>query len=218
MNTYIKSIAVMTACLSINANVFAADGDWFVRPVLGLSNLSDLSVTADNVAGATGETQIALDSGFAAGLGVGYQYNDNLAVEIAWEFRSNDSVVSLSNGVEFQDGNYASNTFFLNGLYYFDSSSKWRPYVGAGLAWIQEIDIDLEAQGQELSYSADGDVGFQAFAGLGYELSDRLELSGELRYLDIGDFDLSAEPGTTGQLLGLDYSPSSLSLALRYKF
>jgi len=218
MKPYIKSIAVMTACLVSNPLIAAEEGAWFARPIIGLSNLSDLNASGVGVDGANGSTLINLDSGFVAGLGLGYQYNDNLAAEIAWEFRSNDSSVILPNGTEFSDGNYASNTFFLNGMYYFDSSTQWQPYLGAGLAWIQEIDIDLEGGGRALSYSADGEFGFQLFAGLDYDLSDRLAVAAELRYTSFSDLELLPEEGAVGRFTGFEYEPTTLGLSLRYKF
>lgn len=216
MKRYFKTLIVTTICTSSIGH--ADEAGWFVRPNIGVSNLSDLSVTANDINGFNGTSEVSLDSGIVAGLGVGYQYNENLAVEVAWEYRSNDSAVSLPGGALFGDGNYASNTFFLNGHYYFDSSSAFKPYFGAGLAWIQEIDIDLEGQPQELSYSADGDVGLQVFGGVTYAFSDRFSLQAELRYTQVSGIELEPEEGASGRFLDVDYKPATLQLAALYRF
>jgi len=67
-------------------------------------------------------------------------------------------------------GNYASTGLALNGFYSFNAfgSDKVRTYIGAGLAWLTEVDIDFEQGGNELSYSGDG-FGVQLLAGARYE-------------------------------------------------
>ncbi len=195
------------------------DSGWFARAWGGYSSLSDTggtfsdagaSLTADSV-------DVSADGGFTAGAGFGYRYGPRLAVEVAWEYRSNDSETDFASGLAFNDGNYASNTFFLNGFYYLDARGPWEPYLGAGLAWIQEIDIDLEGNGPEQSYSGDGDVGFQVFAGTNYRLSERWSLNGELRYGSVTGIDLDGE-NAPGKLSDFDYEPLTFQLGLRYAF
>ncbi|MBX2848791.1 MAG: porin family protein [Acidiferrobacterales bacterium] len=216
---YFKATLVTATFATLLPNIANADDHgWFLRPNIGLSTLSDQTADSSGVLGATGQADINVDSGFVAGLGVGYRYNSNLAIELAWEYRTNDSSVILDNGVSVEESNYASNTFFLNAIYNFDSSNSWQPYVGAGLSWIQEVDIDLEVAGIESSFSSEGDLGFQVFAGIGYELNDHWQLQAELRYGSIGDIDLEAELNTLGSFSGADYDPTTVQLGLVYSF
>ena len=171
-----------------------------------------------DIDGMSGEADINLDTGFTGGLGVGYRFNPRVALEFGWEYRSNDSSVTLNGSSEFDDGNYASNLFYLNGHYFFESSDKWQPYVGAGLTWIEEIDIDLERNGSEQSYSGDGDTGCQIFAGVNYELGNAWDLQTELRYGSISDIDLKGESGDPGAISGIDYETTTLQLGLVYRF
>ena len=91
-------------------------------------------------------------------------------------------------------------------------------YVGAGLGWLQEIDIDLEGNGPEQSYSGDGDIGVQLFLGADYALSDAWALQGEVRYARFSDIDLDGEARAEGSLTGLDYEPLTLQLGIVYRF
>lgn len=222
MKHHIRSVAVKSTCILsvlLSPTVFAADDrGWFLKPNVGLSNLSDLSASVTGIGAFDGSADISTDSGFVAGLGLGYRYNSNWAAEIAWEYRTNDSAVTLSDGTLFSEGDYASNTFFLNGIYSFDSSSAWTPYLGAGISWVQEIDIDLEAGGNELSYSGDGEVGFQVFGGVGYSFNDNWALQAELRYGSITGIELDAESTALGQFSDLDYQPTTFQMALVYDF
>jgi len=81
----------------------------------------------------------------------------------------------------------------------------------------QEIDIDLEIDGTELSYTGDGDTGFQIMAGITYEINESWSMNGELRYGRFSGIDLTGE-GTTGQFNDLDYDPITLGLGLQYNF
>ena len=216
---YLRKFSFALILSLMTLPTYAEDGSWFVRPYVGLSQMSNLTATSESVGSADGSSDIQLDSGFTAGFGVGYQYNENWAAELAWEYRSNDSEVTLPDGKIYTDGNYASNIFFISGFYYFKPfSESIKPYIGAGLSWIQEVDIDLEEGGTELSYSGDGDLGFQLFAGIEYTLSDRWALQTELRYGSTGEFDLQGEESTTGKINGLDYEPFTLQVGAKFNF
>lgn len=214
MNIVNKTLISTALILSFSSN---ADS-WFIKPYAGLSNMSDLSGYGENIDDMTGNTDINLGSGFVAGLSGGYYYNDNIAVELGWEYRSNESETTIANTSNYPDGNYASNTFYLNGLYHFSKSSNWQPYVGAGLIWMQEVDIDLELGGTELSYSGDGDTGFQVLAGMNYHINKDWFIQLEARYTSITDIDLSGEEDATGIISGLDYEPTTLQLGIIYQF
>jgi opacity protein-like surface antigen len=209
---------LVAAALPVQAQE-AEDRGWFARAWGGYSILADTDGSIDNFGSApTGDRiDVSTSGGFNAGAGLGYRYNPRLAVELAWEYRSNDSEVDLASGARYGDGNYASNTFFLNGYYYFDRRGAWEPYVGAGLAWIQEVDIDLEGNGPEQSFSGDGDVGLQVFAGTNYRFNDRWSAHGELRYGAVSGIDLEGE-NNDGRIRDFDYEPLTFQLGVNYHF
>lgn len=207
----------IAAFISLLVSPTALANDWVVRPYIGMSIMSDLSGQAEQVETQSGAVDVNLDSGFTAGLGLGYQFSKQWLVELAWEYRTNDSEVTLPDGDTFTDGNYASNLFFLNGIYQFNTSSPWSPYLGAGISWAQEIDIDLERDGMEQSFSGDGEFGYQVFAGTNYALSENWAAQFEVRYGSIGDIPLEAE-GTPGRITGLDYKTTTVQLGLAYRF
>lgn len=211
---------VFTPALLASATVMAQDNaaaGWYVKPTLTLSQLGDQDGSTSGIGQTNGLASVSLDAGFAAGLGLGYRYNERWAAELAWEYRSNASEVRLADGQRFADGNYASNSFFVNGRYHFPASGAWQPYIGLGLGWLQEIDIDLETAGTELSYAGDGDTGYQAFAGVDFDISPRWSWQLELRYSSFGDIELSGE-NNSGRWQGLGYDPLSLQLGLSFKF
>lgn len=212
--------STLAVALILPAATFAQETTnqrFYVKPTLAFSLLSDQTSNTLGVGALDGSADIKLESGFASGLNLGFNLNENWSSEIGWEYRSNDSEVTPADGQRFPDGNFASNIFFVNGLYNIDSNSSWKPYVGGGLNWTQEIDIDLEIAGNELSYSGGGDLGFQLFAGIGFRIDDRWSVLGEVRYSSITGVDLSGE-GIVGSFQNLDYSPISLQMGLKFAF
>ena len=190
---------------------------WIVTPYIGFSSMGDVTGTASNVDGLSGSAEVNLDEGFVAGIDLAYQYNQRVSAAIRWEYRSNDSQVNLSNSREYDDGNYASNTLFIDGRYTTQSLGNWQPYLGAGIGWLQEIDLDLEGSGEEISLSDDGNIGFQVFAGLHYSLNQRWRLESEIRYTKFDDIDLESE-GDSGRIQGLDYDPITFQFGLGRSF
>ena len=113
---------------------------------------------------------------------------------------------------------YSSLTFAANGYYDFNlfGSDKARAYAGAGIAWLQEIDIDFEQNGVEQSFSSD-DVGFQLMLGARYNLGERWYLDAEARYLSATGISMDSEEGTGGTVTA-DYDPLSLTLGFGWQF
>jgi len=202
---------------NLSADNHSDDSKWTLRPTFGISQMSDF--TAPSTVGTqTGTADINIDGGFNAGLGLAYNINPNWSAELYWEYRSNDSETTLADGTVFTEGNYASNMFALNGIYNFQSSNQWKPYLGAGLVLIQEVDIDLESNGEEQSYSGDGETGFQVFAGVNYPITKNWEVQGEVRYGSISGIDLSGEAGAVGEFTDMDYKTTTLQLGINYRF
>ena len=111
----------------------------------------------------------------------GYRYGNGWSAELDWEYRTNDNdSIDFSDGASFSDGDFSSNIIYLNGYYTFNSGSPvFRPYIGAGAGWVEEIDLDLETGGMETSYSSDGDIAWQIMAGVESDIADSLASSRE---------------------------------------
>lgn len=213
-----KSILVLTGLLFSTGVLAEQQKGWFVKPFMGISSLSDQSGTASNSNGLDGDIDVATDSGLAAGLGVGYRYNERLSVELYWEYRRNDSDSTIGATGEVLSGNYASNLFYLNGYYDLYRQEDWSVYAGAGIGWTQEIDIDLERNGIEQSYSGDGDISWQVMLGTDYQLSQNWALNAEVRYSSMSSIYLEGEENAVGQISGFDYDPLTIGLGLKYHF
>lgn len=218
IHIFATAIAVgSTLVTSLTAQ--AAGEGWSIVPYVGISQLGNQSpniVDADDIV--DGGLDIAIDSGFTAGLGVRYDYKSSRwTSEVGWEYRTNDSKTTAADGSVLPDGNYASNIFFLNSRYSLTDGKRWTPWIGGGLTWIQEIDLDSENIDGERSFSDSGSVGFQVMAGVDYDFSDRFYLTSELRYGRHSALDLEEEGGN-GRVTGIEYQPVTLGVGVGIRY
>ena len=196
-----------------------ATGNYYLKPHLGISMVQDNDFGQTGIAapGAVGDGEY--DNGWSAGLGVGYRYGNGWSAEIDWEYRTNDNdSLRFSDSTFFGEGNIASNIIYLNGYYHVElQDTRFRPFIGAGLGWVEEIDLDLESGGSERSYSGDGEMAWQVMAGVETEFAKDWRVQGELRYSQVSNVDL-AEEGGSGRINGLDYGAWSVGVGLIYDF
>ncbi|GGW66269.1 outer membrane protein [Alishewanella tabrizica] len=203
-------IPAILPALLLTSNAKAAEG-YYLKPYAGISYMNDVTGTRQ-----TENINIELAQGMVLGTALGYRFERNFALELAWEYRSNDSETQLGSTF-YPEGNYASNIFFLNGVYFFNQWQKVTPYVGFGLGWMQEIDIDLELAGVENSFSNSGAFTYQGFVGLEYPLAANWIIHTEFRHAGGKSGSLENEAGM-GSLASLKYTPFTWQFGIKYLF
>ncbi|MBT0585469.1 outer membrane protein [Alteromonas oceanisediminis] len=212
---------------AICSTAHAKESPWYVRSSVGVSQLSDHRFVADNVNVdsqrlSNGIWNVDSDTGFYSGLGAGYQFSSGWRTELFWEYRTNDSTTQVANAGNNFQGNLASSIVFANIYYPLIELNKWKVLVGAGIGWIQEIDIDLEdtITGTEVerSFSGDNDVAAQIMLVAEFELTRSWSVAAEGRYTRANDIALSGEENAVGHLSGFKYTPISLGISIQYQF
>jgi outer membrane protein W len=203
---------------SIHDNEKDTSNNFYIKPIVGVSVLSDQTFITDNLLEQTGSADIELNNGLNLGLGAGYRFNDSVVLELAWEYRTNDSNTTLNNGATFA-GNYASSLFSANAYYTFFRYDNIDVYAGTGLIYVQEIDLDLEDSELERSLSGNGSSGMQFMIGTRYQLAKSWYLQAQLRHISVSNMRLDAEENlNTGSINNLSYKPLSFELAVAYWF
>jgi len=198
----------------------ADDSGFYARGWVGLSGIGtdDLTATVEGLQ-VTADTDFS--AGFTGGGAFGYRYNKNLRAEVDINYRSaeNDEVrvpaTEITPEQTITDGNFASLTFGVNGIYEFPNGSKWTPYVGGGLAWVQEVDIDFEDESGEVEFEGD-EFGFTVLGGVRWQPTDGpWFFDAEFRYMGVGEVDLDG--GENGTVTA-DYDPWSLNVGFGFRF
>ncbi len=189
---------------------------FFVKPHFGFSSLGADGLTIEG-----SEGQASYDSGFATGLGFGYDYGNGWRSELDFEYRTNEySKVRrpVDPGAALKGGPFSSAILYLNGIYQF-SVQEWsvKPFVGLGIGWIQEIDFDVSGNGADRSFSDSGDFAYRMMAGFEKSLSERWSLQLQVAHVAASGLKLEEEGGS-GRISGADYSVWSADLGLVFKF
>jgi opacity protein-like surface antigen len=193
--------------------------------VTGYGQFSRIGATTFTESGAQG-AGAGLRAEFGRGLGgggdVGYRFGNGWAAEIEWNYRTH-SLTSLQRGgtTLTRTGDYASNILLINGLRRFASSSKWTPYVGAGVGFVLEIDLDLRAGagGSSRAYSSSGRVAPQLIGGVEYALTRHWRLITDARWLGVGAVRADNATGNAGgNVRSPTYNPLSIQAGIRYRF
>ena len=182
------------------------DGGYYARVFGGASALSDATVS-----GAASGTA-GFDTGQILGAALGYDYQGSpFRAELEFAYRTADA-----DGSAGLSGDFASTTLALNGYYDFApiAGGRLTPYLGAGLAYVTEIDFDVTGGPAAGEYSDTGVFGYQLMVGAEYPLSDRWSLNGEVRYFDAGSQTLSGPTGT----LTADYNSLDLIIGTTFRF
>ncbi|MFN9704851.1 MAG: outer membrane protein [Planctomycetota bacterium] len=150
--------------------------------------------------------------GLASGAAIGYDLNKSWGFEVDYTYRSGDIDSIGAGGAIANGGDYASVAITGNVIYSFATDGPWRPYVGAGLGFLQEIDADLEPAGAEVSDR--GALAYQFLAGVGYRVSNAVEVTLEGRYLGASGVELRGD----GQTYDADYDHVGALLGVRWTF
>jgi outer membrane protein W len=218
--THKPGSVLLAACLASGPAIAAADDDahWYATANVGANFMSDQSVRISGD-GPTQTGDADLSTGLLTGAAVGRAFNRSFRAEAEFVYQAVDhDGVRLDGGGSLPSGNYASTALALNGLYTFNAfgNQNVRTYVGLGVAWLTEVDIDFEQGGQELSYSGDG-FGVQLLAGARYEIGGRWFLDAGVRYLDAGEITMDGEAAAPGRVRA-DYEPWSATLGIGWRF
>jgi outer membrane autotransporter protein len=199
-----------------------AEPKGFYATIYGQSSrITSSDLTESGAGGAGTGLRAEFGNGWGFGGDFGYRYGNGWAAEVEWNYRRH-ALKSLKGGSATiaSDGDYASNTLLINGLRRFPSGGAWTPYLGAGIGWVQEIDIDLtpSAGGGERSYSTNK-FAYQLIAGTEYAITPQWRLTADARWLRVGSVSLDNETGNPGGTIGpLKYNPVSVQVGVRYSF
>lgn len=224
------SLFIMAFFASTNAS--AGEGDWYIQGSAGYNWHNDLDATRTLSLGAVStDVPVAYDfsTGHTGSLGFGYEYTDSIRFDLEYAHRSNDVSAYKNRNTSVtlgRDGHIKSNSVLVNGTYEFQTDWVVNPFIGAGVG-VSHVESEVvETTGTMKEDDAWAFSG-QLKAGLGWDVSENVELFTQYQYFHIFNPDLN--PTAPDSLLtGITYldsthegnrlSSSALSIGVRYSF
>ncbi len=221
-----KNILTLVLLSSLSASVFAHQaGDFLIRG--GLTNVNpDNGKSAILLADTDSTMTLTVDDNTQLGLNFVYFYNNNLAIEVlaATPF-THDVYIQDKNSVLGVDGAKLGKVSQLpptvSVLYYFNTDSAFKPYVGAGLNYTIFFNEKFSDAPKNLGLSdlsLDGSFGYAVQIGTDYEINKKWSINASARYIDI---DTDATFSVGGEKIGkasISVDPMVYSLMIGYKF
>jgi len=219
MSSFTKPfVLALFAALSTTAvlPVMAQDrAGLYVSAYGGSSSLASTSLSESRTSLPTLTGQAAFGSGSAFGGAWGYRYGNGWAAELAWDYRSHAVKRIGSTPVT---GDFASTTAFVNGYYRFQKVGSVRPFVGAGLGYVTEMDMDLSRNGATQEYTRRGGLAVQAVVGGEVDVTDRWSVSADLRWSRMGSKSFTSTDAQAALGGQPKYQPTSIQLGVTYRF
>jgi len=169
---------------------------------------------------------LTVDENTQLGLNFVYFYDNHWAIELlaATPF-THEVTIQDKNAVLGVDGALLGKVTqlppTLSALYYFNTSAKFKPYVGLGINYTIFFEEKFESAPKGLGLTdlqLDGSFGLSAQIGADYQLTDEWHINASVRYIDIQS-DATFDVG--GNNIGkakIDVDPMVYSLMLGYKF
>lgn len=194
------------------------DTELYVEARGGVSIVPNPQVRLALQAGAEQVGAIDVSNGYIGGGAVGVRFADSVRLEGEIMYRNN-SVRSVGVPELSQASSGDFNSLVLATNAYYDlkgtklGSAGLRPYVGAGLAYVQELDTDIVLPSRTAQFSGD-ELGFQLLAGVNLEWESGLRAGIGARWTSVSSARLR---GALGELRS-SYDPIALAASVGFRF
>lgn len=222
------------AALALPVTSFAHEaGDILVRA--GVTNVAPddsssniLVGGADFALGGATVGPVSVDSNAQLGLNLAYFITPNINIEVLAATPFSHDIDIAGGDINLGKTKHLPPTVTAN-YYFLDASSKFQPYIGAGLNYTVffdeefnqgTVDVIEGAAGAVVSdLSLDASFGFSGQIGADYEVSEGVYVNASVRYIDIEtEADFKVAGSDIGKIETVDINPWVYTLSVAYKF
>jgi outer membrane protein len=215
-----KSLLAIALLSSLSTVALANEaGDILIRG--GITMVSpDSGKSAVFLDGADSGLTLSPDDDTQLGLNFVYFFDSNWAIELlaATPFDHDIKLQSESTTL-LADSKQLPPT--LSALYYFDTDSAFKPYVGLGINYTVFFDNSFTSTYSDAGFSdldMDNSFGYAVQVGADYDLGDNWSINISARYIDISTDASFTVGGTTDGSASVDVDPMVYSVMLGYTF
>lgn len=205
-------LGIVAGMLLAASDFAAAQGDsWYIAGNLGASFAND----SDNTQmGFTVTSEF--DTGVIASVAGGHTFGGFRAEgELAYIQNDVSSLEAFGTSLD-ATGDVGVTALMANVYYDFNTDSKWKPYIGAGIGY-SNISIDnLGASGVVIADDSAGAFAYQLKAGIGYAFTDSLDGTLGYRFFGTADADFVDTSGFQFNSDGLQ--TNIIEIGVRYRF
>ncbi|ARJ64806.1 hypothetical protein WV31_03505 [Magnetospirillum sp. ME-1] len=202
----IKSLLAAAVVAGTLAPV-AAQAQWYVGLDAGAQFLQDSKNSGTGVSGLKSESDVGWLTQGVVGYGFGQW-------RVEGELSYRDSGISKVGGAT-GSGSTTALAPMINGVYEFLPQSKWHPFVGLGVGTAYVDAGKVKKNGADAYNGSDWQFAYQGFAGVGYDLTDNVELKAQYRYFATLDYETKTAAGVKTES---EYRDHGVLLGFVYKF
>lgn len=208
-----KKLLATAAILALTAgaaNAAGLDEGWYLGGGVGWNHLEETDFSSAGVS-----NDVDFNEGVVGNLSVGYAWMNGLRSELEASVRSNNVDSISGTGASGSEGDFRSYNAMWNVLYDFKNSSRWTPYIGAGIgaSWQDADNIATTfAPGTSID-ETDVQFAYQGIAGVDYWMNNRTAWGLRYNYVasNDGEFKTSAGADVDGE-----YQNHAVMVTLRY--
>ena len=177
-------------------------GDWLLR--VGAGSVEPKSSNSPIV---------SVDSGAALVFNGTYFFTPNIAFEVLAASPFSHDIHDPTGSVKLGETKHLPPTFSLQ--YHFNTNGAFHPYVGAGLNYTLFFDEETSSALPDTTLSLDDSFGLAAQLGVDFDLTDKMFLNVDVRWMDI---DTEASIPEADLNFDVEIDPMVYSLTLGWKF
>ncbi len=184
----ISFIPLLILLLTFSLNVYAGEG-FYMGANIGLSMSGDMEMTENLYFGSNNPQDVELEcnSGIALGAAAGYDFGSaRIEGELAYQQNDIDKIKAVNQEDEVS-GDVSSFALFINGYYDFHNSSKFTPFITAGLGFAK-VEIEDTSDNDNDTLFA-----YHIGAGIGYALTEKVTIESKYRYFATSNFEFENE-------------------------
>lgn len=205
MKKVVALTALLISCFAVSA--MAAEGP-YLSVNAGITMPTDSDFDEMDEYGDTYNVELSYDTGFAGGAALGYNFGaGRIEAELGYKKADTDKIsvdTYYGSGSASVDGDLSVLSFMANGYIDFNASPTIKPYLMAGIG-MASVAIDGEGVDDDDTVFA-----YQAGAGIGFALNDKVTLDLSYRYMGTQDAEIEGED--------LEYGSHNILAGVRVQF